>query len=394
MITQAENERWTSVSRATASGELLRRYWWPVAFSDQIKGPRPHGFRLLNEDFVLFRDDQGRLGVLDSACAHRGASLVRGRVEGAGIRCCYHGWHWDIQGRCLDTPCEEPGSPLKDRVSMKSFPVQEVAGLVFVYIGPAPAPLLPNYDLLVHASGTRYLWGFTDHCNWLQIAENTSDPTHLAWLHAGVYPMYARKRLQVDYVLKDYGIDFISTVAGLPADKCSSMIFPSHNRFSSARTEQQATAGARQNMVFRTPQDDVTTHLFFITLYPTTDGKLLQKTESPPEQPDRGPWVHTERNVYPPGDEDWWGVMSGDQDRMVLESQGSIYDRSKENLGSADRGVVMYRKMLRESLEAVEVGRDPVGIVRDPSKNPIIDFGTRLHAIDHAIKVTPASVTV
>jgi len=394
MITREENERWTRVGPGTPAGEMLRRYWWPIAFSDEVMGVRPKAVRLLAEDFVLFRDDSGEIGMLEAQCAHRGAALMRGRVEGKGIRCCYHGWHWDVNGRCLDTPCEEPGSTLKDQVSMHAYPVQEAAGLVFVYVGPQPAPLLPNYDLMAHASGTRYLWGFTDHCNWLQIAENTSDPTHLAWLHAGVYPMYARKRLNVEYVIKHYGMDFISTVVGLPDDKCSSMIFPSHNRFSSARTEQQANSGARQNMVFRTPQDDVTTHLFFITLYPSADGKFVQKMESPPEQKDKGPWIPTERNVYPPGDEEWWGVASADQDRMALESQGPRLDRSREHLGGADRGVVLYRKMLRESLEAIAEGRDPVGIVRDPANNPIVEFGTRLHAIDRALKVVPGAATV
>jgi 5,5'-dehydrodivanillate O-demethylase oxygenase subunit len=387
MITKEENERWTRVGRGTPAGEMLRRYWWPIAFSDEINGPRPKKVRLLDEEFVLFRDGDGRLGMLEAQCAHRRAPMQYGRVEHGGVRCCYHGWLWSREGRCLETPCEEPGSPLKDRVSMQSFDVQDAAGLVFAYIGPRPTPLLPNYDLLAHDSGTRYLWGFTDHCNWLQAAENAADPTHLGWLHAGVYPMYARQRLQVTYVEQPYGIDFVSTVPGLPADKCSSIIFPSHNRFASARTEQQETAGARQNMVFRTPEDDFTTHLFFITLYPSDDGKLVQKTQSPPEQKDKGPWIPNKRGVYPPGDENWWGVTSADQDRMVLEGQGAIYDRSRENLGASDRGVAMYRRMLCDSLDAVAEGRDPVGVIRDPAQNPVIEFGTRLHAIKPALQV-------
>ena len=111
MISNFENDCLTLVGPGTPAGELLRRYGWPVAFSEQIKGPREHAFRLLNEDFVLFRDDSGHLGVLEPSCAHRGAALMRGWVEGKGIRCCYHGWHWDVSGRCLDTPAKNPAAP-------------------------------------------------------------------------------------------------------------------------------------------------------------------------------------------------------------------------------------------------------------------------------------------
>jgi 5,5'-dehydrodivanillate O-demethylase len=385
MITKEENERWTRVGRGTPGGEMLRRYWWPVGFSDEIHGARPKKVQLLGEDFVLFRDGAGRLGMLESQCAHRRAPMQYGRVEKQGIRCCYHGWLWDAHGRCLETPCEEPGSTLKDRVKMASCPVQEAAGLVFAYIGPQPAPLLPKYDMLVQASGTRYVWGFTDHCNWVQSAENAADATHLAWLHAGPYPMYAGKRINAEYFERSYGLDYVSHVDGLPADKCSSLIFPSGNRFAGARVEQNGLS--RQNMLFRVPVNDTTTNNVFISVYPGADGKLVHKTQAPPDRPYNGSWMPTARGVYPPGDEAWWGVHSAAQDRMVQEGQGEIYDRSTENLGSSDRGVALYRRMLRESIEAVAEGRDPKGVIRDPSRNTVIEFGTRLHAIEPAMQV-------
>src|SRR5687767_11482583 len=117
---------------------MLRRYWWPVAFADAVQGPRPKKVRLLGEDFVVFRDGSGRLGMLEAQCAHRRAPMEYGRVESEGLRCCYHGWLWDAGGRCLETPCEEPGSTLKDRVKMVSCAVQEAGGFVFAYIGPQP----------------------------------------------------------------------------------------------------------------------------------------------------------------------------------------------------------------------------------------------------------------
>jgi 5,5'-dehydrodivanillate O-demethylase len=268
---------------------------------------------------------------------------------------------------------------------MASCPVQEAAGLVFAYIGPQPAPLLPKYDMLVQASGTRYVWGFTDHCNWVQSAENAADATHLAWLHAGPYPMYAGKRINAEYFERSYGLDYVSHVDGLPADKCSSLIFPSGNRFAGARVEQNGLS--RQNMLFRVPVNDTTTNNVFISVYPSADGKLVHKTQAPPDRPYNGSWMPTARGVYPPGDEAWWGVHSAAQDRMVQEGQGEIYDRSTENLGSSDRGVALYRRMLRESIEAVAEGRDPKGVIRDPSRNTVIEFGTRLHAIEPAMQV-------
>ncbi len=285
---------------------------------------------------------------------------------------------FDVKGRCLDTPCEEPESALKDRINVSAYVAQEAAGLIFAYIGPQPAPQLPRYDILVKDTGIRYVWGFTDHCNWVQSAENAADGAHLSWLHAGPYPMYAGKRPKVDYRRAPYGIDYYSTVPGLPKDKRSTLIFPSANRFESGRAEQ--IGGLRQNILFRTPQDDIHTLNFFITLYPSIDGALVHHTDTPPELP-RGPWIATERGVYPPGDEQWWGVESIMQDRMVQEGQGLILDRSTENLGGSDRGVVLFRQLLKESIDAVQNGEDPIGIVRDEASNPVLDFGTHMHEV-------------
>ena len=385
MITQEENETLTRVGAGTPAGEMLRRYWWPVAFSDDVKGPRPKKIRLLGEEFVLFRDGHEQVAMVEAQCAHRRAPLAYGRVEKDGIRCCYHGWLFDASGKCLETPCEEPDSLLKEKVSIRSYPAQEAAGLVFVYIGPSPAPLLPQYDLLVHSSGDRYVWGFTDHCNWLQCAEVTADATHLNWLHAGVYPMYAKKTPKVQYFEKDYGIEYIYHVEGMPADKCSSVIFPTGNRFASARVELKGAS--RQNLVIRTPEDDTITHNFFVSLHPRADGKLVHHTAVPPDRPCPTAWVPTEFGVYPQGDEEWWGVASIAQDRMALEGQGVICDRTKENLGASDKGIAMYRRILRESIQAVAEGRDPKAVVRDPAKNTLVEFGTRLHNIHGVLQV-------
>jgi 5,5'-dehydrodivanillate O-demethylase len=377
VLKKEENERFTRVGPGTPGGEMLRRYWWPVAFADELKGPRPKKVRLLGEDFVLFRDGDGRVGMLEPQCAHRRVALAHGRVEAGGVRCCFHGWLWDVEGRCLEQPCEAPENAFTDRITMKSYKAQEAGGLVFVYIGPLPAPLLPRYDLLVHTEGTRYLWGFTDWCNWLQSIEQATDLTHLSWLHAGPYPIYATKRTKIELQRRDYGMDYSIEAPGVNDKNRGSVIFPSHNRFASGRVEQ--AFGARQNMLFRTPAEDTRTDNFFITFYPTPDRKFVQITETPPEQKERGPWIPTQRGVYPEVDDGWWGVDSMMQDRMALESQGPIYDRSTETLAVSDRGVVMWREMVRDSIAAAAAGRDPVGIVREPAGNGVLEFGTALH---------------
>ena len=354
MITAEENQAWTQVGKGTPGGEMLRHYCWPVTFASLVQGKRPKKIRLLGEDFVLFRAGSGKLGMIEPHCAHRRAPMQYGRVEEDGIRCCYHGWKFDTAGRCLETPCEDSDSNLKDRVALKAYPVQEVAGLVFAYIGEAPAPLLPKYDLLVHeASATRYVFGNANNCNWLQTAENAADATHINWLHAGPYPMSAGKRPKIEFDERDYG-------------------------------------EARQNMIFRVPEDDHKTLNFFISLIARTDGKFVHKSETTPERKSKGPWVENQRYVYAPGDEDWWGVTSTDQDRMVLEGQGLIYDRSTETLAASDRGVAMYRRMFKESLAAVAEGRDPRGIVRDPEKNVVVEFGTRLFTLTRELQVASA----
>ena len=200
MLSNEENELLTRVGPGTPAGEMLRRYWWPVGFSEEVK-PKgaPVKVRLLGEDFVLFRDGGGELGLLELHCSHRGTSLEFGRVEDNGIRCCYHGWLYDRRGKCLEQPAEPEDSTFKDRIQHPAYHAQEAAGLVFAYIGPEPAPLLPGYDLLVRSDGCRVVGGGEEFCNWLQRAENSADGAHSIALHAAGYPNMAMKRPTINW---------------------------------------------------------------------------------------------------------------------------------------------------------------------------------------------------
>ena len=179
-----EEAELTHVGPGTPCGEYLRRFWQPVITSEELQD-LPRRLRIMGENLVAFRDKSGAVGLLELHCPHRGTSLEFGLVSEKGIRCCYLGWRFDVDGKILETPGEPPDSTLKDRLYHGAYPVHEYCGLVFAYMGPPdqqPAfPILDTFDLpgyqLVARPGN--IWP----CNWLQVKENSMDPAHLAFLH-------------------------------------------------------------------------------------------------------------------------------------------------------------------------------------------------------------------
>ncbi|HEY7064599.1 MAG TPA: Rieske 2Fe-2S domain-containing protein [Chloroflexota bacterium] len=367
MLSPEENALLTQVGPGTPGGEMLRRYWWPIGFSQEL-GPRPQPVRILGEELVLFRDQSGTLGLLGRYCAHRSASLEYGRVEACGLRCCYHGWLFAPDGRCLEQPAEPIESTYHERVRQRAYAVQEDGGLIFAYLGPTPAPLLPRYDVLHREDGARVLRARGGYCNWLQTAENAVDMPHLPWLHASVYPDFAGRRATADWEYMPYGIRGTLRVAGIDEPKISYTIFPSHNRFAQAR---EGTTPS-QCMIFRVPLDDRETRLFFVVFHPHDEPSrpLELKTE--------GLRMGTP-GVFARVDDEWWGVASHDQDRVVQETQGVLVDRGEEHLGASDRGVILLRQMVHEAIDAVAAGHDPIGVNRDPTRDGILDFDARFH---------------
>jgi len=184
MLTQQENELLTRVGPKTPAGELLRRYWQPVALREDLpQDGAPIPIRILGEDLVLFRDDNGRAGLLGLHCSHRGADLSYGRVEDGGLRCIYHGWLYDVQGRCLDQPGEPNGGEHRQSICHLAYPCVEMAGLVFTYMGPDKPPLLPNYEALAAPEERRFIRKYFQECSYLQANEGNIDPVHLSFLH-------------------------------------------------------------------------------------------------------------------------------------------------------------------------------------------------------------------
>jgi len=373
MLSHQENDLLTSVGPGTPCGEMLRRYWWPIGFSALVtERQTPTKVRLLGEDFVLFRDGALRLGLLELHCSHRGTSLEFGRVEGQGIRCCYHGWLYDVAGRCLEQPAEPAESTFKDRIQHPAYKVQEIAGFIFAYLGPDPAPLLPRYDLFLEKNGERVIGAGTEYCNWLQRAENSVDQTHLVALHAPEYPQMALKRPEIGWQKTVYGAKVTMHVPGVSKPKHSHWVFPSHTRHTTARKDRVPDHAIR----FRVPTDDTTTKTFWLRFTPNDEahrGRPLRLKTVGFEDDKPG--------IYTRVDDGWWGIASHDQDRVAQESQGEIYDRTREHLGASDEGVILLRQTIQESIEAVRQGQDPFWILRSSEENNKITFDASMAEI-------------
>jgi 5,5'-dehydrodivanillate O-demethylase len=371
MLTKEENEMMTRVGPGTPAGDMLRRYWWPIAFTEETvaKGP-PRRVRLLGEDLVLFRDGDGQPGLLGLHCSHRGTALEYGRVEDAGIRCSYHGWLYDVRGRCIEQPAEPEDSTFKDRIRHPAYRAQDLGGLVFAYMGPEPAALLPRYDLLVLEDGVRTVGANVDYCNWLQRAENSVDQAHLPVLHASGYPSFAMTRPDIHWQRTWYGVSVTTRFPGIDTEKVSLWLFPSNNRFTGARVYGHPA----HHMNFRVPVDDGETITFAVTYYAGGDPKTGQRTGLRTLGMKRG-----EPGVYTHIDNGWWRVV--EEDRMAAEQQGVIADRSAEQLASSDQGVLLLRQMVKESIDNVREGLDPVGVIRDPKRNAIVRFDASMAEI-------------
>ena len=194
MLTKEQNQMLTEVGPGTPMGELMRRYWQPIAALSQLKENPTKAVRLLGENLVLFRDRSGTLGLIQESCPHRRVNLLYGIPEEHGLRCPYHGWLFDETGQCLEMPAEAPDSTFKDRVTAKSYPVEELGGMVWAWLGPEPRPLVPHWEAFVKDNVQRDIGWAVLPCNWMQIMENSLDPVHVEHLHQ-VFSNYVIERL-------------------------------------------------------------------------------------------------------------------------------------------------------------------------------------------------------
>ncbi len=382
MLGADENRLLSSIEPGTPMGDLFCRYWHPVAAAAQLDERPTKAVRILGEDLVLYRDKSGTYGLIERFCPHRRVDLSYGIPEEHGLRCMYHGWMMDETGQCIEQPFEEtvhPDGRFKEKVKVAGYPVQVYGGLVFAYMGPAPAPLLPHWE--------PYEWentwsdiGVADlPCNWLQCMENSLDPVHLEWLHgywgvwtqqqkaialglaeAETFPTIPKRHQKIGFDVFEHGMIKRRIVEG--SDEFHHdwaighpILFPN-----------VLFVGGTLNchLQYRVPVDD--THTMHITkfFYPAAQGHAI------PEQ-ERVPYFDVP--LYDP-DGRLTSDLGNHQDFVAWITQGPNADRTKEMLGVSDIGVIMYRKLLKDQMRIVEDGGDPMAVVRDPALNDSIEL--------------------
>jgi phenylpropionate dioxygenase-like ring-hydroxylating dioxygenase large terminal subunit len=357
----------TLVSAGTACGEFLRRYWHPIGVStDATDRPRP--VRVLGEDLILFRDGGGRSGLVYPRCIHRGATLYYGRIEERGIRCCYHGWLFDVEGRCLEQPCEpEAGKKIRDRMRQPWYPVIEQYGLIFAYLGPPDRkPALPRYDILEELEEGEHLetdstsigsgGGVIVPCNWLQHYENVMDPFHVPILHGSFSGAQFVAQMaimpEVTYQITERGV--LSTQIrklddGRTFRRVTEVILPTLRVVPSPRVSKYGRAAS---IGWVLPIDD-TSFRIYVAGRVREPGELRQQTSR--FNGKRWSELTEEEHQRMPGD---YEAQTG---------QGPITFHSQEHLASSDRGVAMLRRVLKQQIEAVKSGNHPLGAAFEAS---------------------------
>ncbi|MGH7843570.1 MAG: Rieske 2Fe-2S domain-containing protein [Candidatus Binatia bacterium] len=371
MLTQEENELLARVGPGTPAGQLLRRYWQVVGAAAELTREKPKKrVRVLGEDLVLFRDQTGGYGLVGEHCSHRGASLYYGFVEDGGIRCAYHGWKYDPSGKCLEQPFESPEARFKEKISHPAYAVAPLAGLLFAYMGPPEKkPILPKWDIAVRQDGAKKIEICQVlRCNWLQAMENSVDPVHTYYLHAhtlrlrggdsqSTYHYQPLNRIEFELVVHPTwaGIQKQRFFTGddVPVEAPHPLIFP-NILFVPVRSGYA--------LHFRTPIDDYHTQIYHLRFRPTTAGTRLAQPEDTPVD-----FVGTRNEAGEFHMEDF-----ASQDHMAWETQGPVADRVNERLGESDRGIILFRKLLRDQIRTVQTGGDPLGTNTDPELDEVV----------------------
>src|SRR5215216_1286987 len=326
-LTREENERLVCVGPGTPAGEMLRRYWLPINVARELTPEQPTKFvRVLGENLVLFRDTIGRLGLIQDRCPHRGASLAYGRVEERGISCAYHGWLYDTGGNILETPPERNEAIIRS-VTATAYPVQQFDGLIWAYMGPQPAPVIPHYDVWVRKTGRRRIIVQPQlDCNWFQAMENSVDPAHLQILHqetafGGRTPVNTTRGFTDD--VEDYS--FYLDHVGIQKKRVYKngkieehpLVFPNILRQGNATQ-------------IRVPIDDIHTRIFFIRFDPSENGDEVSQSDDDIPVEYVAPYKTPADQIHPYTHFHMDAVQA--QDHMAWETQGPLADRSVEHL--------------------------------------------------------------
>lgn len=375
-----QNQLITRIGRGTPAGGVLRSFWQPVALTEELAGPRPcKAVRLLGQDLVLFRDEVGRYGLLDRDCPHRGADLSFGRLESGGLRCAFHGWLFDVAGQCVETPAEPEGSTLCQRIRQGAYPVVEKNGILFAYLGKGAAPAFPGFDCFIAPEAYTFAFKGLFECNWLQALEVGIDPAHTSFLHrffkdedpAAGYGKPFRDRsadteMTITQVMREYARPDIRVSRTEYGMRIATL-----RRVSDTQTHVRVT-----NLVFpnafvipmslemtisqwHVPIDDTSCYWYaiFTSFGEPVDKETMRRQrlelyELPDYRPRRN---RTNNWGFDPEEQrrETFTGMGQDinvHDQWAIESQGRIQDRTREHLGTSDRAIIEYRRLLIEAI--------------------------------------------
>jgi phthalate 4,5-dioxygenase len=382
MLSREDNELLCRVGPGTPMGQMMRRYWLPAALSSELVADMPKRVRLLGEDFVAFRGDDGVVGVLDELCPHRGASLVLARTEGCGLRCLYHGWLVDRNGTVHETPAEADGSAFGAKVRQPSYPVYEAAGLVWTYLGPAALkPPVPDFAFAHVPESRRICSKHRTDCNWVQSLEGAIDSAHSNYLHADdIKPTDGT-------VASDTGRTTRPSRDGRPRIQTEDM--PYGFRYAALREPIQDAdvnqyvrithfiapftavipLSELQNIQIFVPIDDEHNYQYNVKfgVAPISDWRHRQLASQYTDD-DLKAASHRDNNWLQDREKMKRGSFTGidivrNQDMAVQESMRPIYDRSKEHLGVSDTAIIRMRKRMLDAVKAFrDNGAQPIGL--------------------------------
>ena len=405
MLTAEQNETLTRTGPGTPMGDVFRRYWMPALLSRELPGADcpPVRLKLLGEDFIAFRDSTGRVGIVEPRCPHRGANLFFGRNEACGLRCAYHGWKFDAEGRCVDIPNVTPdvAERMKPRAAIRALHTAEAGDIVWAYFGqPDDAPAVPDFEFAAVPAEHRFVGKKRQQCNWAQACEGGLDTAHFSYLHAGINegkkvglhqvgrvrsgsgdtrepPRLARLRWLIEdgaprFTVLDHAAGLLLCAARTADDdhlywRMTQFLMPNHSLTPGNFPDDTALANTW------VPIDDTSCWIFCYAWHP--DRPIGERER---ERLSRGAGIFAQvdddyvpirrrENDYLLDRElqrnaSFTGIAGiSEQDQAIADSQGPIADRTRELLCQTDLGVVRFRDLMFEAAQGVREGETPLG---------------------------------
>jgi phenylpropionate dioxygenase-like ring-hydroxylating dioxygenase large terminal subunit len=394
MLTKEQNDLLTQTGPGTPCGKLLRSYWQPITASEEMPiGGDPMPIRIMSEDLVLFRDDKDRLGLISQFCSHRGTDLSYGRVEDGGLRCLYHGWLFDIHGKCLDQPAQPADKKFCDKAGLTAYPVQEKGGAIWAYLGEGEPPMIPDFQFLIGPEANRQTFRTRQMCNWLQGLESVIDPAHTTYLHRrpvgtrsirsgfDVAAMRGTEPPEIKTEATNVGMRIYAlhkSANGRRYLRVNNYVYPC------GATPTTGNAGTGYQGRWYVPIDDHS-HYYFEFIYrhsQPVDKEALKKFRADNVASDSR-HVRRAENRYlqdrqemksPGGSSAGMGDYFPAQDAFAIESQGVMRDRAKDHLGSTDIVITATFRTLLKAIKQIQDGGDAPGLIRGNPTEYLADF--------------------